>query len=79
MQIITPWRLKCYPVAVLLAITVALLICLFSGEGAQTLGGKLGGDFPAFYGAGRIVLDGNVDQLYNVEQQLAAQRGSYLL
>lgn len=74
MQIITPWRLKWYPVAVLLAIAIALLICLFSGEGAQILSGKLGGDFPAFYGAGRIVLDGNVDQLYNVDQQLAAQR-----
>ena len=75
MQIITPWRLKWYPVAALLAIVVAFLICMFSGEGVQILSGELGGDFPAFYGAGRIVLDGNVDQLYNVEQQLAEQRG----
>ena len=73
MPIITPWRLKWYPAAALLAIAVAFLICLFSGEGGQILSGKLGGDFPAFYGAGRIVLDGNVDQLYNVEQQLAEQ------
>jgi len=48
MQIITPWRLKWYPAAALLAIAVAFFICLFSGEGGQILSGELGGDFPAF-------------------------------
>jgi hypothetical protein len=36
--------------------------------------GRLGGDLPAFYGAGRIVLDGDVAQLYSHQRQHAAQR-----
>lgn len=35
----------------------------------------LGGDFPAFYGAGRIVLGGQVADLYDPEVQYEAQRG----
>lgn len=34
---------------------------------------RLGGDFPAFYGAGRIVLEGDVADLYDPDRQAAAQ------
>ena len=38
-------------------------------------GGRIGGDFPAFWGAGKIVAEGNIDKLYSAETQRAAQRG----
>lgn len=37
--------------------------------------GQLGGDFPAFYGAGSIVADNGYDDLYDPETQRAAQEG----
>ena len=54
-SLITPWRLKWYSIAVLFGIFLALVIALLSGTGPKILSGRLGGDFPAFYAAGRIV------------------------
>ncbi len=36
---------------------------------------RLGGDYPAFYGAGSIVADGDWNELYSAERQQAAQAG----
>lgn len=73
----SPWRLKWYPRAFLFALAVAFLIAMFTGQGASTLTGRLGGDYPAFYGAGRIIADGDGGDLYNSTKQAAAQKGLY--
>lgn len=63
--------------AVLLALAAALSISLASSlgtpGGSATLSGRLGGDFPAFYGAGRIVTGEGADRLYDPAVQAAAQ------
>ncbi len=59
-----PWGV----VGVLIA--VVLYSGLTYGEGS---GDRFGGDFPSFYGAGSIVLDGDGNELYDADRQLAAQ------
>jgi hypothetical protein len=60
--------------AVLLAIGLALAITVVTAQqGGGTVSGRLGGDFPAFYGAARIVSDGDIADLYDVEAQTEAQ------
>src|SRR5262249_3233805 len=48
-------RLRLYPRAIFAAIAVGFAIAVAFGSGTRTLTGRLGGDFPAFYGAGRIL------------------------
>ncbi len=64
--------------ALLLAFGLAFLISLASAvmspTGSSAVGGRLGGDFPAFYGAGRIVAAGDAAHLYDTERQALAQR-----
>jgi len=43
------------------------------GSGSSTVGGRVGGDFPAFYSAGGLVADGNIDNLYDPTAQAAEQ------
>ncbi|MEM9519592.1 MAG: glycosyltransferase family 87 protein [Actinomycetota bacterium] len=59
----------------LVALSVAFLFVLLSGTGSTTATGRIGGDFPAFYGAGTIVADGDIDRLYEPIVQEAAQAG----
>ncbi|MDW3220835.1 MAG: glycosyltransferase family 87 protein [Acidimicrobiales bacterium] len=66
-------RLSRYPKALLGALALAFVLVLVSGSGSDTASGRVGGDFPAFYGAGTIVADGDIDQLWNLEVQQAAQ------
>jgi hypothetical protein len=73
-SILTPWRLVWYPRLLLGALAAALLFTLCTGQGAQIVTGRLGGDFPEFYGAGRIVASGNLSALYDEKTQRAAQR-----
>ena len=60
---------RVYPRAILIASVCALIVILAGGAP-----GRLGGDLPAFYGAGRIVLDGDIAQLYSHQRQHAAQQ-----
>jgi hypothetical protein len=76
-QLLTPWRLKWYPRSLLVAITVAFIFTVLSGSGASTVAGRLGGDYPAFYGAGRIIAEGDFGELYNWKRQLDAQKGLF--
>lgn len=76
-QIFTPWRLKWYPRLILFGLFIGFLIGILYGEGAITLTGRLGGDYPAFYGPGRIASQGGWDELYNAKRQLSAQQGLY--
>lgn len=66
-------RLRVYPAAVLGALALAFVIVVAAGSGSSTASGRIGGDFPAFYGAGTIVADGNIDSLYDPVTQAAAQ------
>lgn len=55
---------------------MAFLLSLL-GSGADTATGRLGGDLPAFYGAGSIVLDGDARHLYSWERQAEAEAGLF--
>lgn len=59
--------------AVLLALVVSFVAVIAGADGASSLAGRVGGDFPAFYGAGSVVADGDLDELYNLERQAEAQ------
>jgi len=63
-QVLTPWRVKWYSRAAVLALAVAFLVVLLSGSGTTTLTGRIGGDYPAFYTAGQIVAAGEAANLY---------------
>lgn len=72
----TPDRIALWSRAVLLALAAAVALHALGGAGPATgLAGRIGGDFPAFWGAGRIVLEGDVAHLYDWDRQAAAQVG----
>lgn len=73
-SVLTPWRLTWYPRLLLCALAVGYIIAIFWGKGASTLTGRLGGDYPAFYGAGRIIAEGSMRDLYDSQRQIAAQK-----
>ena len=52
----------------------AVIVVALAGSGASTVSGGLGGDYPEFYGAGRIVLDGDGERLYDAEVQARSQK-----
>lgn len=67
--------------AVLLALALAVILATAAGSGvgekandASSDGPRLGGDFAAFYAAGSIVWDGDIDDLYDPARQEAAQQ-----
>ena len=66
-------RLRTYPVLVLAALGAAFVFVVLAGSGSDTASGRVGGDFPAFYGAGSIVAAGDIDRLYDPTVQAAAQ------
>lgn len=74
-------RLNRISVAVLVALAIAFIAAVQSATGlsesatGQATDSRLGGDFPAFYAAGAIALDGDFDELYVAERQQAAQAG----
>ncbi|MCP4968445.1 MAG: DUF2029 domain-containing protein [bacterium] len=71
------WRLRVYPVAVLLALAFALTLAALMAADAEAPGEEIGGDYPAFYGAGHIAADGDWDALYTLDRQANAQRGLF--
>lgn len=80
-----PARILLYSRAALFAFVVALAVSIIGSTGADTVSGRLGGDFPAFYAAGSIVADGDWADLYDPDRQIEAQaelfgdaEGSYL-
>lgn len=69
--------IRLIPVAVIIGVCVAIVLSAFAGSGAATVGGRLGGDFPAFYAAGRIVIEGSGDALYDPATQAEYQEALY--
>ncbi len=70
----TPWRLTWYPRIILFAVLAGILIGALTGDGPETLTGRLGGDFPAFYAAGRTVARGEFRSLYDYVHQQDMQK-----
>jgi hypothetical protein len=56
------------------AVVAAVFIGVFSGRGAEMPAGRLGGDYPAFYGAGCILHDATGKRLYRFGDETAAQK-----
>lgn len=71
----TERRLTQYPIALLVALAAAFVFVIASGDGSDTASGRVGGDFPAFYSAGTIVADGDIEHLWDPATQAAAQDG----
>lgn len=60
--------------AILASLCISFVAVIVSADGASSLAGRVGGDFPAFYGAGSIVAAGDFDELYVPDRQAEAQR-----
>jgi hypothetical protein len=67
------FRLRTYPRALIGTILVVLVAGSLLGGGVGTPTGRLGGDFPSYYGAGTIVAEGGGDRLYDPEMQADVQ------
>ncbi len=64
------WRIAVYPAALLVVFATVLIMIVQTRDGVV-----IGGDFPAFYAAGEIVLAGDAPDLYDVARQTEAQTG----
>ena len=73
-RFLTPWRIKWYSRSILFAIGISFVVAVFGGRDASTLTGRIGGDYPAFYGAGRIIAEGDWDNLYSLKRQGEIQK-----
>jgi len=67
------WRLRVYPIGLLVALGVALVALAIAANGSDAPAQEVGGDFAAFYGAAVIAADGDWDELYSFDRQVAAQ------
>ena len=67
------WRRRMYPIGILAALGVALVVLALAADRGSTPAKDVGGDFPAFYGAARIAADGDWATLYDFDRQVAAQ------
>lgn len=81
--LMTPWRMKYYPIAVLAGLILAVLFAVLTACNGVISTGRLGGDFPAFYAAGKLVVQGESQSIYDPDRILTEQRsilptGGYL-
>ena len=63
--------------AVAVALSIAFVIALVSGSGADTASGRLGGDYPAFYAAGRLITSDVRSSMYDPARQAETQEGFF--
>ena len=70
----TVWRWRAYSTAILLTLVAAVVFAAVRYDPGDPAS-RLGGDYPAFYGAGSIVAEGDWDELYSADRQQAAQAG----
>jgi hypothetical protein len=59
--------------AILVALALAVGVVFLAGSGSGTVSGRVGGDYPEFYAAGKLVDAGHADKLYDLDAQTAAQ------
>ena len=60
-----------------MALAIAFAVALVSGSGADTASGRLGGDYPAFYAAGRLVTSDMRVEMYDATRQAEMQAGLF--
>ena len=63
--------------AIALALAIAFAVALASGTGAETASGRLGGDYPAFYAAGRLITSDERASMYDPARQAQMQQGLF--
>ena len=68
-------RLQFYATGVIAAIAIALLVATLTAADSSAPAERVGGDYPAFYGAGQIAADGDWEDLYEFDRQVEAQAG----
>ena len=68
-------RLQFYAIGVVAAIAIALGIATIGAADAPAPADRIGGDYPAFYGAGQIASEGDWGSLYEMDRQVEAQAG----
>jgi hypothetical protein len=73
-SVLTPWRLKWYPRGVLIAVAIIFVLIMTSDLAPTAETGFVGGDYRAFYAAGEIIANGEIDQLYTTTRQSHYQR-----
>jgi Glycosyltransferase family 87 len=71
-----PWLTRAAR-AVAVALAIAFAVALASGSGAETASGRLGGDYPAFYAAGRLITGPDRAAMYDPAQQAQTQHGLF--
>ena len=76
-RLLTPWRLRTYPRWFLVVLLVPIVVAVATADGSSMVTGRLGGDLPAFYGAGSIVADGDIEHLYDWDTLAASQAGLF--
>ncbi len=69
------WRLQFYPLAIIFALALAVVLGAVATADSSAPAESLGGDYPAFYGAGEIASAGDWDDLYDLDRQAEAQAG----
>jgi hypothetical protein len=66
---------RLYAFAIPIGLAAALVVLISTSQGLRTIrGGRIGGDLPAFYGAGRIIRSDQPTRLYDAETQQISQR-----
>lgn len=79
----TAWRIKYYSIAILVGFFLAVLFSVITARDGAIITGRLGGDFPAFYTAGKLVVQGESQSIYDSDRMLSEQKhiiptGGYL-
>ncbi|MGD0230339.1 MAG: glycosyltransferase family 87 protein [Syntrophorhabdales bacterium] len=69
-KFLNPCRLKVYRRAAIFTAAAIIFISALGGKDA----GRIGGDYPTFYGAGRILFDTAGKKLYRLDDEVAVQR-----
>ena len=69
------WRQRVYPIAIIATIVLSVVLGALRAADSAAPGDAIGGDYPAFYGAGLIAADGDLEQLHNPARQAEAQAG----
>ena len=64
-----------YALGVIAAIAIALFVATLAAADSPAPAHQIGGDYPAFYGAGRIAAGGDWGNLYDFDRQVEAQAG----
>ncbi|WP_208026946.1 glycosyltransferase family 87 protein [Rhabdothermincola sediminis] len=62
--------------ALLAALGIAFAVALLTGSGSTTASGRLGGDYPSFYAAGKLLLE-DPSRLYDPQAQAREQQGLF--